>query len=173
MKKRWLKEYVSEIVYGGVDGVVTTFAIVAAGAGANLSTSVIFVLGFANLLADGFSMGVSAYLARKAEVDAEHKEDNHTGTPFMIGFSTFLAFVVVGSLPVLVYALEVTLDGRSSNAFLISSLSALLAFALVGYFKGRATKSSQARAVIETVLLGSIAAAIAYGVGYFLDGLVN
>ncbi len=227
--KKWFQNYVAEIVYGSVDGVVTTFAIVAASAGANLSSPVIFVLGFANLFADGFSMGVSAYLAKRAEQDELEKKRRHLDeamqddtirskeiksylngygikgvlltqvmdrisrskpaskaflqrhnnvsedpdSPLLIGLFTFAAFIVVGSLPVLVYAVEVAVDADSSSAFLISSLSALLAFGIVGYFKGRVTRSSKIIAVVETVLLGTIAATIAYGVGYCLDKLVS
>jgi len=227
--KKWFQDYVSEIVYGSVDGVVTTFAIVAASAGANLPSPVIFVLGFANLFADGFSMGVSAYLAKRAEQDevakkrrrldeslndekARAKEiKSHLNVyglkggllsqvleriakskpasraflrrhsniaeepenPLLVGVFTFIAFIVVGALPILIYAFEVTFDADNSNAFLISSLSALLAFTIVGYFKGKVTHSSKIKAVVETVLLGSIAALIAYGVGYYLDALIS
>ncbi len=54
-------------VYGAVDGVVTTFAIVAGVAGADLRESVVAVLGIANLVADGLSMGASNYLGTRAE----------------------------------------------------------------------------------------------------------
>ena len=56
-----------EFVYGGIDGAVTTFAVVAGGFGANLDTGIIIILGLANLLADGFSMSVGAYLSAKSE----------------------------------------------------------------------------------------------------------
>lgn len=49
-------KYIKDLVYGGLDGIITTFAIVSGVAGANLSSSVILILGVANLLADGFSM---------------------------------------------------------------------------------------------------------------------
>ena len=59
----FFRRYISEFVYGAVDGTVTTFAVVAASAGAGISSAVILILGVANLIADGFSMGSSAYLA--------------------------------------------------------------------------------------------------------------
>lgn len=62
-----LKDHLGEIVYGGIDGVVTTFAVVAGAEGAGLPTSVVIILGVANLLADGFSMSVGAYLSSKSE----------------------------------------------------------------------------------------------------------
>jgi VIT1/CCC1 family predicted Fe2+/Mn2+ transporter len=61
--------YLRDWVYGGIDGAVTTFAIVAGVVGADLSARVILILGVANLLADGFSMAAGNYSATKTEVD--------------------------------------------------------------------------------------------------------
>lgn len=63
------RKYLGEFVYGGIDGSVTTFAVVAGSVGAGLDSAVIIILGFANLLADGFSMSVGAYLSQKSEKD--------------------------------------------------------------------------------------------------------
>ena len=60
-------QYIKSFVYGGLDGIVTTFAVVAGVAGANLSASLIFILGVANLIADGISMAFGDYLSTKAE----------------------------------------------------------------------------------------------------------
>lgn len=59
--------YLRDWVYGGIDGAVTTFAIVAGSVGASLSTRVILILGIANLLADGFSMAAANYSGSKSE----------------------------------------------------------------------------------------------------------
>ncbi|MCT4580024.1 MAG: VIT1/CCC1 transporter family protein [Flavobacteriales bacterium] len=61
------QEYLGEFVYGGIDGSITTFAVVAGAAGASLDSSIILIMGFANLFADGFSMSIGAYLAAKSE----------------------------------------------------------------------------------------------------------
>ncbi len=61
--------YLRDMVYGAIDGAVTTFAIVAGVAGAGLSTTVIVALGIANVLADGFSMAMGNYSGTKSEVD--------------------------------------------------------------------------------------------------------
>jgi len=60
-------KYVKSIVYGGLDGIITTFAVVAGVAGASLSAGVVLILGFANLIADGLSMAVGDYLSTKSE----------------------------------------------------------------------------------------------------------
>lgn len=61
--------YIRDFIYGGIDGAVTTFAVVSGVSGAELSPSIVLILGFANLIADGFSMAASNYLGTKAEHD--------------------------------------------------------------------------------------------------------
>src|SRR5208283_4892625 len=61
--------YLRDWIYGGIDGTITTFAIVAGVVGANLPGMVVLVLGLANLMADGFAMGAGNYSATKAELD--------------------------------------------------------------------------------------------------------
>ncbi len=61
--------YLRDWIYGGIDGAVTTFAIIAGVIGAGLQPYVIMILGLANLLADGFSMAASNYLGTRAERD--------------------------------------------------------------------------------------------------------
>lgn len=61
--------YLKNWVYGGIDGIITTFAVVSGVVGANLSSSIILILGFANLIADGVSMAVGDYLSEKSKKD--------------------------------------------------------------------------------------------------------
>jgi VIT family len=62
-------KYLPDLIFGANDGVITTLAVVSGVTGAALSTSVILILGFANLLADGFSMGASNVLSRRSDVE--------------------------------------------------------------------------------------------------------
>jgi len=71
-----LEKYLSDAVYGSLDGIVTTFAIVSGVVGADLSLSIILILGFANLLADGFSMAAGSYLSIKSDQDYHQREYN-------------------------------------------------------------------------------------------------
>jgi len=64
-----LGEFIRGIVYGGNDGIVTTFAVVAGTVGAGMPRYVVIILGVANLLADGASMATGAYLSLKSEFD--------------------------------------------------------------------------------------------------------
>ena len=72
--------YLRDWIYGGIDGAVTTFAIVAGVVGADLPTTIVLLLGFANLVADGFAMAASNYSGTKVEregydrvLDIEHR----------------------------------------------------------------------------------------------------
>lgn len=75
------QSYLRDFVYGAIDGTVTTFAVVAGVVGADMSASVIIVLGAANLVADGFSMAVSNYLGTKSQQEELHRirriEEHH------------------------------------------------------------------------------------------------
>ncbi|MFC1627212.1 VIT1/CCC1 transporter family protein [Patescibacteria group bacterium] len=66
--------YIRDVVYGANDGIVTTFAVVAGVAGAHLSSSIVIILGFANLLADGLAMAIGNYLGTKSEQEYMAKE---------------------------------------------------------------------------------------------------
>lgn len=55
------------MIFGGLDGILTSFAIVAGAAGGNLSTNVVLILGFSNIFADALAMGVGEFLSSKAE----------------------------------------------------------------------------------------------------------
>ncbi len=75
------QSYLGDAVLGGIDGCVTTFAVVAGAVGGGFSGLVVIVLGFANLLADGFSMAVSNYQGTKSQREqverARRTEERH------------------------------------------------------------------------------------------------
>lgn len=68
-----LGPFIHDIVYGANDGIVTTFAIVSGVAGAQLAPHIVIILGFANVLADGLSMGLGNYLSIKSKRDNYHR----------------------------------------------------------------------------------------------------
>ena len=67
MHKHEQGQYVKSVIYGGLDGIITTFAVVAGVTGASLAAGIVLILGFANLIADGISMGIGDYLSTQAE----------------------------------------------------------------------------------------------------------
>ena len=89
------------LVYGGLDGIITTFAVVAGTVGGNLSLATVIILGFSNLLADGFSMAAGDYVSSADEEDRLHS-----------AATTFLSFNVFGLAPLASY---VILDRKSTR----------------------------------------------------------
>lgn len=67
-------KHIKAIVFGGLDGIITTFAVVAGVAGADLSSNFVLVLGFASLLADAVSMGFGEFISAQAETDYQEAE---------------------------------------------------------------------------------------------------
>lgn len=65
--------YLRDMVYGAMDGAVTTFAVVSSVAGAGLQPAIVLIMGFANLIADGFSMAVGNYVATRSEYELRDK----------------------------------------------------------------------------------------------------
>jgi len=65
---------IKSLVYGGLDGIITTFAVVAGVAGADLTTGIVLILGFANLFADGISMAIGDFLSTRAETEYNEAE---------------------------------------------------------------------------------------------------
>ena len=61
--------YLRDWVYGGIDGTVTTFAIMAGVVGASLDARVVLILGACNLLADGLSMAAANYSSTTTEIE--------------------------------------------------------------------------------------------------------
>eukprot|EP00750_Incisomonas_marina_P016411 INCI19109.1.p1 GENE.INCI19109.1~~INCI19109.1.p1 ORF type:complete len:280 (-),score=47.31 INCI19109.1:158-997(-) len=67
-------EHIKSIIFGGMDGIITTFAVVSGATGGGLGIDVILILGFSNIIADALSMGVGDALSTKAENEFVMKE---------------------------------------------------------------------------------------------------
>ncbi len=169
--------YLREFVYGGMDGAVTTFAVVTGAAGGGLSSRIILILGFANVLADGFSMAVGSYLSEKSDQQlsvhkGDSKKEDHE-SPLAASIVTFLAFVVVGFIPLSVYTFDYAFTMGIDNVLQISIILTLITFALVGYVRGRVARVNPWRTLIESFGLGGIAALISYVVGNLLEKVIS
>lgn len=176
--KRGLKEkYLPEFVYGSIDGTVTTFAVVAGALGASLSSTIILILGFANLFADGFSMAISNYLSAKSEKDLnethKHKHEHKPKNPRKTALVTFISFIAIGFIPLLSFTLATFIPFIEKHQFLYASILTALAFIIIGSIKGNITGKNKGRSSLETLLIGGTAAIIAYLVGFFLKGLIG
>lgn len=102
--------YLGDIIYGANDGIITTFAVVSSAAGAGFTAPVVIILGIANLIADGFSMGASRYLSLTSEQSLAGETEADTRSAFADGFATFMSFVIVGAFPLLPFLLASTAE---------------------------------------------------------------
>ncbi len=172
-KQKYARDYASAFILGAVDGTVTTFAVVAASAGAGVSSTVVLILGIANLIADGFSMGSGAYLARQTE--NSNKQSRKNLSPAIVGAVTFVAFLIIGILSLVPYMLDVgsdhTLD--ANNVFLASAVITGCSFIFIGYIKGIVSRENPYTAALITFLLGATAASLAYFAGDILGALLG
>ncbi|WP_101068747.1 VIT1/CCC1 transporter family protein [Roseovarius salinarum] len=225
------QEFLKQIVYGGNDGIVTTFAIVAGFAGAaadgvaQIGGLAVLVFGLANLFADAISMGLGEYLSMRSEHDlyrarrdselreiAEAPEqermelfeilrqrglpageadtaatilsrhprimadlmmtyefgmqDPAEVNPAVSGLFTFFSFVIFGAVPLGPYFVLPPTD----QTFVYSVLSTFGALICLGLLRWNATGERILRCVGETVLVGAICAAVAFGVGWLVGG---
>jgi len=222
-------QYLGEMVYGGLDGIVTTFAVVSGVAGAELGLQVVLIMGLANLLADGFSMATGAYLSAKSEREyyqrerrrevweVEHLPEGERAElyelyrsqgypeadarqlveiktrdprrwvdsmmieelgmlpedkqPFPTALATFCAFLVAGSVPLSVYLLAMTVAIPPSLLFPVSLLLSAVALFGLGAAKVLVTQLGPIRSGLEMLLVGGLAAGVAYLVGLLLKGI--
>ena len=164
-------KYLPEIVFGGIDGSVTTFGVVSGVVGASLSSSIVLILGFANLIADGFSMATSDYFSTKTR----NEQGTSRQKPTKTAFATFLAFLVIGLIPLLPFITAFITKSSYviENQFLYSAILTGLALVIVGSLKGIITGKHPVKSAVETFIIGSVAAALAFVAGYLLSILVS
>lgn len=163
------RHYLRDLVYGAIDGAITTFAVVAGVQGGQLAAGVALVIGLANLFADGLSMAAGNFLsirsnegARRASGLAEEEAEpaRHAG-------ATFAAFAAAGAVPLLPFVLPVAPDDR----FAVSIVLTLGTLAAAGVMRAIVTGESWRTSVLEMVGLGSAVAAVAYAVGRLASSL--
>lgn len=177
MKRSLARTYLPEFVYGATDGTITTFAVVAGSVGASLNASVVIILGLANLFADGFSMAISNYLSVKSQTELhkrniDYKEYKKMGKhPFKTASATFFSFVIIGFIPLISFFLSLFSNVMLENQFFYASLFTALALLLIGAVKGEVVKKHPIKAALETLIIGGVAAFLAFFVGYILRGI--
>ena len=160
-----IRRFLPELIYGANDGIVTTLAVVAGVVGANLSTQIILILGFANLFADGVSMGASNVLSLRSR--EENRPTLREALPY--GTATFIGFLIAGLVPLLAYLLP----GLGNERFAIAVVLAGITLFGVGASRSLLIDRRWYYAGLEMLVIGALAGAIAYGVGLFGAYLVN
>ena len=174
-KKRFGYKYLPEFVYGGTDGAITTLAIVSGVVGAGLSSSIILILGFVNLFADGFSMAVSNYLSTKSRNELNGNRYRIKQNPVKTAFVTFISFFVIGFIPLFSFVLAAitNVNHIAENQFIYASFLTIIALGIVGWFKGGVLEKNKISSAFQTILIGGTAAIIAFSAGYFIKGIIG
>jgi len=234
-----LKWSIEDFVYGATDGAVTTFAIVAGVVGASLSPSIVLILGFANLFADGFAMAIGNFLSSKSRIESIQRErkreeweiennptqkiqeikdiysekgfkdellenitkvivskrkvwvdtmmeekigpiDNNNENPIYKAITTFFAFYLIGLVPLVpfIFVYFIYFDLSDSiytidNVFFYSIVFTAIAFFSIGLVKGKVVNKSPIRSGLNTLMMGGIAAVVAFLVGSLLGSYVK
>ncbi len=221
-------QIIPDAVLGGIDGCITTFAVVSGSVGAGFPPSVAIILGFANLFADGFSMAISNYESSRAEQEfiesikkteerhidkipegereevrqifeskgfngvlleeivktitadkriwleimltEEHGVGKATLNPWKSAGVTFLAFILVGAIPLIPY---IVLSLEMNQQFIISAFLAGSMFFLIGMLKSIVFEKPIILSGVRTLATGGSAAALAYFTAYLLREMFN
>ena len=222
--------YIGDVIFAANDGIVTTFAVVAGAAGGGLPVTVILILGFANMLADGLAMGLGNFLGSKSErqyanhqrsienweiekfapvevaeveqvfkrwgfagqdlqrataiITADKKRwidfmmlhelhiiEDPIGSPAKHGIVTFVSFVLAGLLPLLPFVLPTAFI--TSHVFGFSIAATGLALFTIGALRMRVTTTHWLISGLEMLLVGSIAAGVAYFIGDVIERIIN
>jgi len=221
------------IVYGGLDGIITTFAVVSGAAGGGLGTDVVLILGVSNMFADALSMGMGDALSTKAENDMILKErkreqweyennpddekqemidiyvekglsrdvateiiglmvsnekffvdqmvqdelgltvPDEDDNPWHDGFITFCSFVGFGTVPLLAYLTTGGADFSSDTLFVISIILTAVMLFVLGVCKSLCTSQTWYESGFEILIFGGITAAVSYGLGAMVEGIVH
>lgn len=149
--------YLRDLVYGALDGGVTTLAIVAGAEGADLGARVAIILGLANLAGDGISMAAGTYLGMRSDIQQSHG-DARREKPWRHGLATLVAFAAAGSVPLLAFTLP-------WPPLPTAGAMTLAAMFLVGALRARFIERRAAWLGLEMMLVAAVAGAVALGIG--------
>ena len=220
-----------DFIFGAIDGTVTTFAVVSGVSGAGLAAGIVIILGVANLVADGFSMGISNFLGTRAEAQQrervrrderrhirevpegereevrqifaekgfsgdglervvevitadpdrwlstmlreEHGFPAQGASPWRAALATYIGFMLAGLVPLLPYIFQAVVPVVTFQPFLWSIILAGLTFFAIGAAKARFVDQRWYLSGLETLVIGGIAAGLAYVIGALLRGMAD
>ncbi|KRX10580.1 hypothetical protein PPERSA_05400 [Pseudocohnilembus persalinus] len=223
-------DYIKSAVYGGLDGMITTFSVVMASEGAGLLPIIVLTMGVANLIGDGISMALGDYLSSKSEQDFQklerqreewEVENNPNGekkemyelyvekgmdpedakqmvnllaknkkvwvdvmmveelglipeeeSPVKNAIITFFSFCIFGVIPILPYIIG-EIGSWENNLFWWSLGLTIVALWTLGILKSRVTQQSWVKSGLETFIMGALAAAASYIIGYIFEQTVS
>ncbi len=106
-------------------------------------------------------------------ITEEHGLSLSTPSAWRAAGVTYLAFILVGAIPLITYVLEYFIPGTVADPFWMAALLTGVAFFIVGALKSRFVGKSWLLEGIETLSVGALAAGIAYCIGLLLKPIVN
>lgn len=150
-----MDHYLSSFIYGGLDGIITTIALISGSIGSNQSLSTVLILTITSLLSDGLSMGYGSY------------ESHLDKYGIQVSIITFLSFVILGLIPLIVYTYS-----KNKKRDVLVSLVILLY--IIGYIKAKYKKIDNKHLyAFKTTTLGTTVSIISYITAHYISDNIN
>ena len=158
-----MEKYISELVNGSLDGLITSFSLVSASLGSSINKKTLLILAITGILVDAYSMGISRYLSEKTD------ESDKTGkTAFMSGLTVAISFVIFGAVPII----PLIVSQKNNSMKILSIFLSLLGFYFIGAYKGSYDGLSPIKNGLETLFMGLTAAFLSYFVSSITSSIV-
>ncbi|KAJ9437159.1 Vacuolar iron transporter 1 [Diplonema papillatum] len=157
------------LVFGGVDGLGTTLTLVwsTAALGNAVSMETVLMIGIANLVSKGCSMGMGDYFGTQAENKVTGQQDDDLS--WKNGFAMFASFVAFGGLPLLALMPFSTGlsgdDGMATRRLAVCVMSVLSLF-LLGLVKAKLTSTPSLHSGVVMMAAGAAAAFLSFLVSH-------
>jgi VIT1/CCC1 family predicted Fe2+/Mn2+ transporter len=169
--KEKIQKFLPSLVYGGSDGAVSYFTLMAGAYGAGLPIKMLLAIGVSNIFADAFSMASADFLSEDSKENSSKKESLKNA------MVTFFAFVFVGLFPLYPSLMAYMNAGENAtlplSSFLFSTVLTLAAFILIGFIRGKVLKRNIIKTIFESVIICSLSASVAYFLGEYVAGLLG
>lgn len=153
--------YLRDVVNGALDGIITTLAVISGASGAQLDPRVALILGMANLVGDGISMGASNYLGLKSEL-LQTGASAAVEKPWRHGLATTVAFMLFGATPLTAFLVAPL---QRASMFPLAAALSIAALAILGKLRATYVGRPALRSAAEVIIIGLAASGAAYVIG--------
>ena len=157
-RESFRESYLRPTLLGAIDGLITSFVIIAGGVAGDVQKSSVLVIAFSSLVADALSMGVSESISSRSQSAMSWR------VAFLKGGVCFLSFVFFGVIPILAYSLPIT-DAISQ---VLSAVAFALMLAVTGCVRAFVANEGYLQTAFEVVGLGVVTGAVAYAIAKFI-----
>ena len=151
---RIINRNMSEITYGGMDGLMTIFSIISGAYGADFNINIIKTLSISTIFADAISMGISSYQAEK--------ERDSSKDASQVGYITFASFLILGLIPIIPFFIIRESKESKWLSFKISYILFALLLFLLGYVKNNSIRTG-----LISLFIGMIGASVSFNIARY------